>query len=390
MATHRKPAQEVWPRCWTRRDDGFVNIVINASSARVGGAITYLRGVLPALSDELVGKGNEVILLVQQPCLAALESPLDGLDVRSISGWWMGLPGGLRTLFEQVWLPVLLARLNADVVFGVGDTLPILARVPGVVLCRNALIYQSRRASLRLRLMSLLTRATLRRASVVIFVSQALADEVLARRKVRRAEIVYHGPGLAIPYRRREGVTSPIRLLAVSSLYRHKRVEIAIEATRILRSRGIHADLSVVGPPIDQLYVRELRELVVQFELSEHVTFHQASAPHELRPFYETASMLLITSASESFCHPILEGFSAGVAVVVPEDLPVAKEISQTHAVQAATNGEAYADAVEKLAGDEELYRRITSGALTRSQDFSWHRTGRATAECLITAGRES
>ena len=365
-------------------------VVVNAASARVGGAITYLRGILPTLVAELRRGDHDVVMLLPRDAARSLEGSLDESHVNVVSSWWMGLPGWIRILFEQLWIPLLLLRLRASVVFGVGDTLPILSRARGVVLCRNALIYQSLRPSVRLRLMSYLTRATLRRASAVIFVSQALADEVLATRKVRRAEIVYHGPGLLIPYRRRERLTSPVRLLAVSSLYRHKRVEIAIETARILRSRGIETQLSIVGPPIDHRYVRELRELVVQSGLSRHVSFHQASVADELRSFYEAASVLLITSASESFCHPILEGFSAGVAVVVPDDLPVAMEITQTHALQAATNGEDYADAVEKLARDEDLYRGMTSGAFTRSQDFSWERTGRATAHCLVNAGKES
>jgi glycosyltransferase involved in cell wall biosynthesis len=361
-------------------------IVVSGLSARTGGGLTYLRELLPRLERELRGPGIRVHLLISGDAQQELADGLRDSSISVHSPIWAGRSGLVRLLGEQVVLPGMLRRLSADVVFHTGDTIPLASRVPDVLLCRNMLLYEPRgKHSLRLRALALLARCSIRRASAVAFVSHTLAESVLTRSKPRHWTVIHHGPGLAVEPTDRPPVGDPV-VLVVSSLYDYKRVEVAIQAVVELRQRGLLAQLSVIGRPIETRYVQYLHALVDRLDARLFVRFAGEMDAASTAEAYTTATLAMVTSQNESFCHPILEALAAGVPVVVPTDLPVAHEIAADAAAYADPDGSAFADAAEALLRNDVAYKERVLAGIRQAATFSWDRTALQTAGLLVEA----
>jgi glycosyltransferase involved in cell wall biosynthesis len=274
-------------------------------------------------------------------------------------------------------------------VLNVGDIMPLAAHMPNIVLCRNMLLYApSDKSSLRLRSIRRLARLSLERAAAVAFVSHTLADQVRTQFDVRRSEVIHHGPGLTLPFREpADGPAAP-SCLVVASLYDYKRVEIAIDAVAELRRRSYGATLEVVGQPVEPRYLQELEQRVEQLALHRYVSFQGSRGPEGIARSYSKAAFALITSRTESFCHPILEAFSAGVPALIAEDLAVASEIAGDAALYCRPVGFAFADAAESLMRSPTTYARYANAGRIRAREFSWSTAADRTCALILECAK--
>ena len=362
-----------------------LKVVVNGASARIGGGLTYLLEVAPRLAEELHAGGAEMHLVVSDEVAPVLVPRLAGGPAVVHRPAWAGLPGIARVASEQVRLPLLYRSLGAAAVFHVGDIISLVGGAPNVVLCRNRLLY-SEVATRRWRVVALrrLAALSLRRASAVVFVSQTLAGEVSARFRIRRSEVIHHGPGLTVPFKPRAGGPEA-RFIVVGSIYDYKRIELAIDTVAELRGRGVAASLDIVGRPVETEYVGTLHDQVRRLGLDHAVRFSGEASAADVAAAYEDATVALVTSTNESFCHPILEAFSAGLPLVVGRDLPVADEIAGQAALLTEPTPGAFADAVTSLLDDPALYRRLVRAGAERVGEFSWSKTAAQTAALILS-----
>lgn len=365
-----------------------MTVVVNAAATRLGGGVTYLDQIIPPLSWQLQRGGDRLVLLTG-PSTAARLSTSDwapGATIRAMG--WMDWPGAPRMLLEQLLLPALLRSMNADVVFGVSDTLPLATRTPRVVLCRNALVPEANTRSLRHRLLRLLNRISLRKADAVIAVSDHLAGS-LPIPPSKQVTVIHHGPG-SLPAPATDLSRPGAALLSVGTLYEHKRLELAICALHRLRERRPELSLRIAGKSVERAYERHLAGLVDLLDLQTAVIFIGEVGPEELEELYRQSTALVITSTVESFCHPILEGFSALTPVVLPRDLGVGTEIAGDGALVVDPSPDGFADAIERVLDDPELVRDLTERGARRCRDFSWSKAARETASVLLSVARQT
>ena len=344
-----------------------LRVFVNAVSARTGGGLTYLRELLPPLALEMVTAEAELHVLLNNDTQSRLRETLAVASITTHTPEWASQRSSRRLVSEQLIMPRLLRRLSADVVFHTGDIIPLVSTTPSVLLCRNMLLYSALgKNSARLRGLRQLARLSIRRATAVVFVSQALAEQAVSRYTPERWEVIHHGPGLPIPAPQNRLQTKGASLVSVSSQYDYKRTEIAIEAVALLQQRGHFVTLEVVGRPIETNYVARLRRQVERLLLDDAVRFMGEAAPSQVTDAYGRATVAVVTSANESFCHPILEAFSAQIPVVVPTDLAVAREIAGDAAVYSASSGQSFADAVEALILDPKRYQQTVAAGSER------------------------
>lgn len=362
------------------------HFIINASSARVGGALTYLREIVPPLQDYCQAQGVDLTVLVSSSIAVVLNADS---RVRVCTQRWMSWPGVARVLMEQLWLPFMLRVLRADAVLCVGDNVPLATRVPSVMLCRNGLIYQTSPSTSRMRLLGALARASLRRAAVAVAVSSVLADEVRTRFPGADVRVIHHGSGLHLAAGcLREELNTPKQLLCVGSFYRHKRFELAIAALSSLRDGGTDVNLRIVGGFVDPEYRNELARLVAALALDRFVEFVGEQGPADVVQSYLQADALLVTSSTESFCHPILEGFQAGIPVIAVADLPVTHEVAGDAALLCPPSAEKLAEATRHVLNDSGLRRELVAAGTSRALQFSWPIAARATGELMLSIAR--
>jgi L-malate glycosyltransferase len=148
--------------------------------------------------------------------------------------------------------------------------------------------------------------------------------------------------------------------LFVGRLAPHKRQDEVIRAFGIYKRRHApDARLTLVGEPLNEAYLRALRELA---ERVGGVEIESSLSQEQLAQRYARASVFVCLSEHEGFCVPLLEAFAAGVPVIarpaggVPETAGDAALLVEDREPSVVAELIALAETDEELRG--ELVRR--------------------------------
>jgi glycosyltransferase involved in cell wall biosynthesis len=123
-------------------------------------------------------------------------------------------------------------------------------------------------------------------------------------------------PILDLAWAQLQGQSPQLRpsVLFVGRLAPHKRQDELIRAFAIYRRRHApDATLTLVGEPLNDAYLRALRELG---DRAGNVRFEHTLSDRELADRYARASVFVCLSEHEGFCVPLLEAFAARVPVI--------------------------------------------------------------------------
>lgn len=277
----------------------------------------------------------------------------------------------------------LLRRAQPDVVFVNTLTVPLwllLGRLVGVpVLCH---VHEAEGSAPRLT-RKVLT-APLLLANAVITNSD-FSREVLAtgfKALGRRTTVVYNGvPGPPSVVEPRLALDGVVRLLYVGRLSGRKGVDLAVEATGLLRDRGIFASLDIVGSvfPGYEWFETELRDSVARLGLTDVVVFR--GFLDSVWPRLAAADIAIVPSRlDEPFGNTAVEASLAGRPLVVSDTSGLREATAHAEATVAVAPGDAgaLADAVEVIVADWLYYRRLAATDAEMYADlYSVHRYGR-------------
>ena len=166
-------------------------------------------------------------------------------------------------------------------------------------------------------------------------------------------------------------VETPIRLIAVSRLAANKRVEHAIEATRLLLDGGLQTRLVIVG---GGEYEPRLREDVDHLDLGNNVEFTGAVSEEDKNSHLANAHLLVHASVREGWGLNVIEANAMGTPAVV---YPVAGLVDstlhdRTGIVTDEETPQALASAVRSLVGDPDKYHRLREAAWVRAKEHVW------------------
>jgi len=157
-----------------------MKIAINALSAKTGGGVTYLNRLIYYLRE--VDEQNEYYIIVakdnRRKIIAFEDTRFHVIEVRIRSLLH-------RLLYEEFVLPILLKRLDIDVLYAPADLAPLMVRCILVVGVQHQHIYYrhlehlfSPTEKIRHRILRILAWHSLRRADKVIFISESMREHV--------------------------------------------------------------------------------------------------------------------------------------------------------------------------------------------------------------------
>lgn len=107
-----------------------------------------------------------------------------------------------------------------------------------------------------------------------------------------------------------------LRFVTCALLTSRKRIDVSIRLLKQVRRLGIDAELVIIGPSTDQVYVGELKALVDSECLTEFVQFAGACSRSEILKYYQSAQLGLFFSIEETFGLAPLEMIAAGLPVI--------------------------------------------------------------------------
>ncbi len=363
---------------------GSLHIGINALyliPGGVGGTEIYLRGLLAALAEididnqyfVFTNRETGVGLAPAQPNFTALPQP-----IRAASR-------PLRILWEQIALPLAVARLRLDVMLNPGFTAPLFAGCPQVTVFHD-LQHVRHPEYFRwfdLPFWKMLLFGSAHISCTLLADSHATARDLLEHyrlpaKKVRVALLAGDSVFFELAHRRRP---EPF-LLAVSTLHPHKNLDGLLRAFAEFHRERPEFRLKVCG--LHGFFSGPLHDLRESLGLRDAVDFPGWIPRADLNDLYARAWAFVYPSLFEGFGIPPLEAMAAGVPTACSDIEPIASNVGDAALRFDPRDPAAMAAALRRIVSDEWLRQRLTEAGPRRAAEFSWRKTAEITLQALL------
>lgn len=369
-----------------------MKVLINAVSAKLGGAATYVRNLAASLG-ELTDANDSYVFLV--PPERAGEMPADGARVRVLSSNAASGSYARRSWWDQVTLRRLVRRERPDVLFSSANFAMLACPCPQALLVRIPIyfareyleqILPGKSAAFRMEtaLRRWLVCRSISSADCVVTPSAAMLEDLarFARITDGRARVIPYGvPAnrLSTDSPRRASGLGRLRVLWVSHYADHKDLATLLRAVRLLRQRGevsIELKLTLDSPGMNSQKGQHTSmpdaERGLIEGLGNSVRCLGVLRYEQVWEAYREADVFVFPSLCESFGHPLVEAMAAGLPVIA-SGIAVHREICGDAAEYFPVgNAERLAQILNVLAANAGLREQMAARGAQRAREFIW------------------
>jgi len=371
-----------------KEQDCRLRLLINGLHSKSGGGVTYLKNVLPILAQY---PQFEVHLVLHREQREIFKDVLSGIKCHELNfrqGFWRLL------MREQIALPLLARKINADVTFSPANYGPLFAPNT-VILLRNSLAvaFVERRAKkwIYWGLLFIASNLSMLRAKRVISVSDyALKSSAgLIRKLSRKFIIVPHGINehfkQAIQSNR-----STNELLVVSDLYIQKNLHSLLTAMPVIIKACPNVLLRIAGAPLDMDYANHLEEIVERTGIQQHVVFEGSVLGERLMELYRRCAIFVFPSTVETFGNPLVEAMAVGAPIACSNTAAMPEVAGDAAAYFDPYDVNLIAEVIISLLNDPQRREQLSAKAVEQAKRYSWEKTAAATAEALQSVSGRS
>ena len=385
-----------------------MRVLINAASAGLGGALTYITNLLRELPGVAV-PGDQFFAIVPELKVSVFDKVVDH-KMTELIPYAPTHPTTLRRLYFDNWtIPRIARELDADVLFSSTGLATLRSPCPQVLLVRNAAyfcpVFERKYKEINAPFLSIWGRRSMsflsmRAADIVVFPSQAMLENVASHVSITKKHMAILSYGFSSDRFFQGGTAKPAIadkmerwrdagyriLLNVSHYAVHKNFETLIESLATVIASGVKikfvCTLSNRTQSADTFTRESNKFYVLQYDslltrerelgISGAVV-HAGDFDHaQLHYLYERADVFVFPSFTESFGHPLVEAMSCGLPIVA-SDTAVNRELCGEAARYFDTfDPVSCASALESTLRDADLRGAMQAKGLERSKDFSW------------------
>ena len=363
-----------------------MKIAINTTSAVAGGGVTYIKSLLTYLSK--INTNHQYLIL----------TTLKGKDVfyfqhpnfTFLSFRMASRNPLLRILWEQLILPFILKKESVDVLFSPGNICPLFSTIPNVVMIQNlapfddAIITAEHKIQkYRLKLLKILTIASIKRAKKVIFISKkAIRDMKNLGLSLKHANLIYHGKNEELFHEnvnvyKKQQIINKYNLdkfiLYVSNIHRYKNFFELTQAFAMIHNKiDNEIKLVLVGRCFDDGYYDEMIRFIREKGLEERVLF-LGEVPYDELPFlYASCKLFVYPSTCENCPNILIEAMACGTPILASDIEPMPEICANAAVYFDPTNPAVIADIILKALKDQNLISQLKINSLKRAESFSW------------------
>ncbi|MBW4690872.1 MAG: glycosyltransferase family 4 protein [Lyngbya sp. HA4199-MV5] len=294
-----------------------------------------------------------------------------------------GLKGHLkRLLWTQFQLPRFYQNLKATLLFSVLPEAPLWSNCRSVVMVHDLIpLHFPRRFSPGTLYNRHYIPQVLKQAEHIICNSKATAQDIvqfcgIAADQITSIPLAYdnqHFQFLDLPTKN--------YFLYLGRFAPYKNVQRAIAAFAALPN---HTDYEfwLAGPP-DQRQLPRLQAQIEALNLTHQIKFLNYVAYADLPKLINQAIGLVFPSLWEGFGLPALEAMACGTPVITSNLSSLPEVTGEAALLVDPYDVGAIADAMKMLANDTLLRSQLRTASLDRANQFSWAKTGKATADVL-------
>ena len=369
------------------------NILVDTipiSPGKVGVRI-YLRELLDAIPRER----RASIHLLCTKSNAHLYSDLEGYHAIFLP--WSTGKRPVRVVTQQLIVPLIAVRLQADVVFEPVDHAAILTPVPIVTSMHSSHInlHHGQMQGLRKWYNSAMLKVSARRSQRLIAISGYVKETLIDLLGVDpgRIDVVHHGGGM-VARARRNGWGPPQLeardggILFVSSLHPHKNVDVLIRSYATLREQMPEVPpLVIVGKDVNGERAR-LEGLTEELGVASSVHFEGRVSDERLLELLGSARLMVYPSELEGFGLPAVEAMQAGIPLIASDQASVPEIVGDGGQIVSPDEPRAMAEAMEKVLTDPQTAESLVATGAQRGKHFSWERTARQTLDVIDRAAK--
>jgi glycosyltransferase involved in cell wall biosynthesis len=354
---------------------------LDRENPRAGGAETHLHQIF----GRLVDRGHRVTALVSGWKGCERRATLDGIDVHrsgSRNTFSLTAPAYFRRHLASVQFDVVIEDLNKVPLFS-----PWWTRSPVVLLTHHLLGVTAFQAGpFPVAAATVLLERPLPwvyRRTPAIAVSQSTKED-LVRRGLRADLITVIPNGIDVdfftpaPEARAERPT----LVFLGRLKRYKRVDLVIDALRLLIDEGLDVELLVAGEGEQK---EALERRAARLGLADRVRMLGFLAESEKRDLLRRAWLHVLTSSKEGWGISNVEAAACGTPSVVSDAPGLRESVLDGRTGLLVPHGDvgALAGALDRLLRDGDLRERMGRQARDFAEGFSWRASADAFEDYL-------
>jgi glycosyltransferase involved in cell wall biosynthesis len=368
-----------------------LRVLLNAVSAKMGGAANYIRNI--ACELESLAPEDEFICVVPDQQVAAVCGLARNFQV-------IGAPASkysyLRRLwFDQVTLRRMLRSERIDVLYSTANLGMLACPRRQVLLVRNMLYFSPAyeqlltTGGLKARFENAMRRwlvcRSVKSADTVLTPSRAMLDALLDRCVAARGKTVVNPYGVT-PQRARRATARPfhergsaVTLLYTSLYAEHKNLGTLLRALQELTKSGakyrlmIPTDPDWQGPRRTATWQQD-SQMARDPELRRHLEFTGILDGEAIARLYALADVFVYPSIIESFGHPLLEAMAAGLPVVAA-DAPINRELCADSAIYFSPHDATdCARQIRCVIENSHLASELIRRGVERSRRFQWQK----------------
>ncbi|MEM7126712.1 MAG: exopolysaccharide biosynthesis polyprenyl glycosylphosphotransferase [Chloroflexota bacterium] len=294
-----------------------------------------------------------------------------------------------RILWEQVRLPQHALDLQADMIHGLVNVLPLRSKIPGIVTIHDL-------SFLRLpnlfpwtkqKYLTYLCGQSAHNAEQIIAVSQQTADDLMHFFDIpaQKIHVVYNGVAEQFhpvslneqeAFREQKGLP-PRFILYLGTLEPRKNLELLVQSFAQWKTSCPHEseDVKLVVAGGKGWFFDEIFAAVKELSLEEDVLFPGYIPAKELPGWYSAAELFVYPSRFEGFGLPVLEAMACGVPVLCSDTGSLVELVQDTAFTVPANDVDGLTAGLCELMANPGLCEDLRQRGLARSSLFSWEHT---------------
>ncbi len=365
-----------------------MKIVINALSARRGGGQTYLINLLQNMNGF---NGNKIFVLSPDSLKIPYHPKIEKIHVK-----WPTENPLFRALWERYFLPGLLKKLNAGILFCPGGLIntPVSKKYKTVTMFRNMIPFDKvQRAKYPYGLMRIrnwiLERIMLKsmlKADLVIFISD-FARKLIDERtgfKIKNTVTIPHGINNIFKISENKIPNRPTWLpkdyyLYVSIFDVYKNQLEVVKAYQFLKKRRKTVEKLVLAGHNESEYGQRVLHEICKLGLQKDIIVPGEVKYNELPSAYYYAKLNIFASECENCPNILLEALGAGRPLLVSNKQPMPEFGSDAALYFDASSPSDLADKVSAIVDDDKKIKQMSLKAIERSLHYSWRKTASIT-----------
>lgn len=335
---------------------------LSAASA-TRGIGTYVRTIVTRLADE-----PDITVVALATPDTELPAGVERIDISRYA------PNRLNFAEQALLMPRGIRRAHADVFHSPGTDPPRKPVIPYVQTLHDVIPLTFPDPKFKYERFYWRFRARwIRHAAAVITDSNFSADEAVHRLGVKRERIHVVPLGVSPSFQpaAERSEPDPPYLLYVSEYGPHKGFVEAFAVIARLADAGLPHRLKMVGH-MSAKGEAFLRRLTAASGHPERIDLLGRVSSDELHALYQHAGAVIVTSRSEGFCFPALEGMASGSPVVAFDNTAIPEVVGDAGVLVPDGDVVAFADAVQRLVTSPTAGAELVAAGLEQAKRFRW------------------